>query len=52
MRTRYMWKYCVSSQGFGTPTVFVNGIHLNNNPGTVDEWMTLLNDVYAGQSNP
>jgi hypothetical protein len=34
---------------FGTPTVFVNGIMLQNNPENATRWMQLLNETYRSQ---
>ena len=47
--TRQMWKYGVANNVSGTPTYFVNGALLTTPPATVDEWMTLLNNVYDSQ---
>ena len=50
--TRVFWKYAVSKNVSGTPTAFVNGVKLDTMPATVDEWIELLNDVYASQYKP
>lgn len=44
-----MWKYAVSRGVSGTPTAFVNGIQLQNFPGTVNDWLNLLKDVVNSQ---
>ena len=44
-----MWKYATTKGVFGTPTAFINGVMLDSVPMTVDDWMTVLNDVYNSQ---
>ena len=51
MRTRYMWKYSTFRGVTSTPTPFVNGIMVQNLPGSAGDWMQLLKDTYAGQQN-
>jgi len=40
---RTLWKYAAGKGVHATPTSFVNGVHLDDVPFTVDGWMTLLN---------
>ena len=42
-----MWKYGTAKGVNGTPTCYTNGTKLDECPMTVDDWMTLLNDVHA-----
>ena len=42
-RIREMWKYATAKGVNATPTVFVNGVHLDAVPFDVDSWMALLN---------
>ena len=46
MRTRTMWKYAVSRSVSGTPSVFVNGVLLENNPFTAQGWLDLVQELY------
>lgn len=45
MRTRFMWKYGASKGVSGDPHAFVNGVHLNEWPGSADNWMTFFKDI-------
>ena len=38
-----MWKYATAKGVNATPTVFINGVHLDSVPFDVDSWMALLN---------
>ena len=53
-RIREMWKYATAKGVNATPTVFVNGVHLDSVPFSVDDWMKLLNQIYESQwhANP
>ena len=51
-RIREMWKYATAKGVNATPTVFVNGVHLDNVPFTVDDWMSFLNETYDSQWHP
>ena len=51
-RIREMWKYATAKGVNATPTVFVNGVHLDAVPFTVDDWMSLLNTIYNSQWHP
>jgi protein-disulfide isomerase len=44
-----MWKYAADQGVFATPTVFVNGIRLQNAPFIASDWLTLLDQVYKSQ---
>lgn len=44
-----LWKYATGKGVNTTPTVFVNGVKLDSVPLTVEDWMTLLNQVYDSQ---
>ena len=43
---RTLWKYATGKSVNSTPTAFVNGVKLDSVPGTVDEWLTVLNSVH------
>lgn len=47
--TRAMWKHAASRGVSGTPTVFINGVHIDDVPYSVSNWMHVLNDVYNSQ---
>mmetsp|Transcript_23204 Transcript_23204/g.22721 ORF Transcript_23204/g.22721 Transcript_23204/m.22721 type:complete len:102 (+) Transcript_23204:377-682(+) len=49
---RTMWKYCTSSQTFGTPVAFLNGVQVQDWPASTDEWMTLIQTTYDQQYQP
>ena len=38
MRTRYLWKYAASRTVMSTPSAFVNGVKIQNVPGSAEEW--------------
>ena len=44
-----MWKYATAKGVNATPTVFINGVHLDAVPFSVADWMTLLNQIYDSQ---
>ena len=46
---RAFWKYATAKGVNGTPTAFVNGVKLDSVPMTVDDWLTLLNQVHNSQ---
>ena len=48
-KTRAIWKYGASRGVSGTPTAYVNGAKLDDVPNSAEEWITLLNTVYASQ---
>jgi hypothetical protein len=48
--SRLIWGLAASRGVFGTPTIFVNGISLQNNPQSADDWLKLLDDVYKSQA--
>jgi len=48
-RVREMWKYAVSRGVNWTPSVFINGVKLDSNPNSVDQWINHLNTVYNSQ---
>ena len=41
-----MWKFSASSGVSGTPTAFVNGVMLEEFPGSADDWKDLFNSLY------
>ena len=45
-RIREMWKYATARGVYAAPTVFVNGVKLDNVPYTVDDWMKTFNEIY------
>lgn len=47
MRTRELYKYNTHHGVSGTPFAFVNGILLESFPNTAQDWMDMLNFVYA-----
>lgn len=47
--TRSMWKYAAAKGVFGTPTVFVNGVMLDNTPVSAQQWVDFLQQVYDAQ---
>ena len=47
--TRAMWKSACARGVSGTPTVFINGVKLDNAPGSHLVWMNTLNNVYDSQ---
>ena len=49
MNTRAMWKYAANRGVSGTPTPFINGVRLANQPDTVQGWLDLLQSVYDSQ---
>ena len=51
-KTRAMLKYSWSKGVFATPTVFLNGVMLDDPPFSVDGWLDLLNEVYEEQPQP
>ena len=51
-RIREMWKYATAKGVNATPTVFINGVHVDAVPFSVDDWMALLNQIYATQWHP
>ena len=52
LNTRAMWKYAASKGVSGTPTAFINGVRLENEPSTVFGWMHELNSIYNSQYKP
>jgi len=44
-RVREMWKYGASIGVSGTPTFFVNGVKLDSQPGSVDEWKAFIKQL-------
>ena len=44
-----MWDYAAAKGVNATPTVFINGVRLDSVPFSVDDWMALLNQIYATQ---
>ena len=51
-RMREMWKYATAKGVNATPTYFVNGVHLDAVPFSVDDWMKFLNTTYESQWHP
>lgn len=51
-RIREMWKYATAKGVNATPTYFVNGVHLDAVPFSVDDWMKFLNTTYESQWHP
>jgi len=49
MNTRAMWKFASNKGVSGTPTAYLNGVRLENMPGTVDDWLQLLQQTYDSQ---
>jgi len=49
---RDFWKFGTSNGVFGTPTGFVNGVHLDSVPSSVEGWMDMLNTIYNSQYHP
>ena len=47
-RARYMWKYSTFKGVESTPSAFVNGIMVQLYPGSPDDWMQILKDVFSG----
>ena len=47
-----MWKYATAKGVNATPTVFLNGVHLDSVPFTTKDWMSLLNETYNSQWHP
>ena len=46
---RAIWKYGAAKGVSGTPTAFINGVKLDSFPSSTQEWLDLLNGVYASQ---
>ena len=47
MRVRGYWKYATSNGVSATPTAFVNGVQLTDEPFTVADWEALFNGMFA-----
>ena len=52
MSLRDMWKYAAARGVYGTPSVFINGVAVDNVPFNVLGWKRLLNQVYNSQFSP
>ena len=52
MNTRAMWKYAASKTVSGTPTAFINGVKVDDLPGSVTSWINLLDEIYGSQYKP
>ncbi len=44
-----MWKYSAHNGVTGTPSLFVNGVQVQEPPFDADDYMKLLTDVYNAQ---
>ena len=47
-----MWKYAAAKNVSGTPTAYINGVGLDETPGSVYEWIQVLQQVYETQYRP
>ena len=48
-KIREIWKYATGKGVNATPTTFINGVHLDSTPTTVDDWIDLLDSIYKSQ---
>ena len=49
---RSFWKYAAAKTVSGTPTVYINGVKLDNIPYSTRSWVSVLQGVYDSQYRP
>ena len=48
--TRTSWKFAAYNSVSGTPTAFLNGVQVENFPGTTSEWNKLLKNSLSADN--